>query len=707
MANELVLQGEAHLAIRSEQRVTPIALDVIREAKRRVLGDYPLSIHFLEGDEETDRPVLVLGKGKGDVNTLSVKQLMGKETAVSDLTRALRMALDVPEPVLFEYRVIENLLELDELGSVVMFDIETAGDIKTMLPSETRLISMAFNDGEKILVVPEELCEVMAGPYPNGFIPSILRERTVVAHNGKFDLRVVTERIVNGPPLYADQDTMLMHFAMNHGAKAHGLEQLAIKWFNADPWEHHVKPYLKGGAYYENIPRDILYKYNAEDVYWTGRLYREFYEQLEADPPRRALYQRLMQISRMLQDIEMSGVSVDVPFFQSLSSVLLEQTDVLLAELRELTADSKFNPNSHVQVKRHLAGWLGREPASSDEDTLTDLRYDMADNDEPARFIDLLLEYRGLGKLRSTYAEGILKREHGGVVFPSYLIHGTTTGRLSSKDPNIQNMPRPEEGQEMPVRKGLVPSATDRTILSVDYSQAELRVLAEITGDVNMIAAFQPGSADYFDLMMPGAFPALFKTLDDFYQYKEDYKAEAKNMRANLKGVQYGLNYGRKIKAIAKALRLPIEETEVLINGIFDTYPGLKEWQQNVERALTDPALSHFLTTPFNRRFQYEVITRRNRNAARNAALAFVPQSTANDICLNAALEVHRRAPRYDAHIVGLVHDAIYLDAPDDPKVLEPLSKMVMTEMTGAAATTFRRVPFDTEATTGPSWADV
>src|SRR5690625_2567553 len=701
MADELVLNSEVHLAIRSEEKVTPIALDVLKEAKRRVLGDHPLKLHFLEDDEETDHPTLVLGKGKGDVNTLTVRQLMGKETAVSDLTRALRLALDIPEEPLFDYRVIEQLEELDELGPVVMFDIETAGDISTMRPSETRLISMAFNDGERILVVPEELCESL----PEEIVYA-LRTRTVVAHNGKFDLAVVSARLGAGKVLYPDHDTMLMHFDMNHGAKVHGLEPLAIKWFNAEPWEHHAKKYTVGGAYYENIPRDILYKYNAEDVYWTGRLYREFYALLEADPPRRSLYGRLMRISNMLQDVERGGVTVDVPFYERLSKVLGEQADELLADLRELVADPKFNPGSHVQVKRHLGGWLGAEPASSDEPTLNDLRYDMEDDDEAARFIDMLLEYRGLAKLRSTYAEGILKRQHSGVIFPSYLIHGTTTGRLSSKDPNIQNMPRPEEDQDMPVRKGLVPSGPDRTILSVDYSQAELRVLAEITQDENMIAVFQPGAGDYFDMMMPQAFPTLFKDLADFEQYKKDHADDAKNKRATIKGVQYGLNYGRGVPAIAKALRLPVEEAAALVGGIFDTYPGLKKWHDNLRAALTDPSLAHFLTTPFNRQFQFEVITRRNHGNAFRAALAFVPQSTANDICLNAALEVHARAPRYDARIVGLVHDAIYLDAPDDEAVLEPLGKMVMTEMTGAAARLFSRVPFETEATTGPSWAD-
>lgn len=696
---ELEKQGQ-HLAIRSEQRVTPIAQDVIKEAKRRVLGDAPLTIHFLDDDEETEYPTLVLGKGEGDVRTLTVRQLMSKETAVSDLTRALRLALAIPEEPLYTYRVIERLDELDALGQVVMFDIETAGNIKTMLPSETRIISMSFNDGEQILVVPEELCEA-------GELLDVLTTRTAVAHNGKFDFRVVSDRINGGEQIYGAQDTMLMHYAMNHGAKVHGLEALAVKWFNADPWEHHVKPYLTGGAYYENIPKDILYKYNAEDVYWTGRLYREFYTLLEADPPRRALYQRLMSISRMLQDVEAGGVAVDVPFFERLSKVLGEQSEELLAGLRALTGNDKFNPGSHVQVKRQLGEWLGNEPASSDENTLTDLRYEMEDDSEPARFIDLLLDYRGHTKLRSTYAEGILKRHHDGVIYPSYLITGTTTGRLSSKDPNIQNMPRPEEDQSMPVRKGLVPSGPDRTILSVDYSQAELRVLAEITQDENMIAVFQPGAGDYFDLMMPQAFPNEFQSLEDFYSYKEEHPDDATNKRATIKGVQYGLNYGRGTAAIAKALGLAYEEAAALVGGIFDTYPGLKEWHNNLRAALTDTSLAHFLTTPFNRRFQYEVITRRNQGNAFRAALAFVPQSTANDICLNAALEVHARAPKYDARIVGLVHDAIYLDAPNDEAVLEPLGKMVMTEMTGAAAAIFHRVPFETEATTGPSWADV
>lgn len=679
----------------THQELSPTAIDVLKRAKEIVLGDIPLNL--VVNDEEAT-PRLVLGKasGEGDVTTLSVKQIVTKESAVTDLVAALRLVLDIPEPPAYEYLVIERLEELDSLGPMVAFDIEVAGDISTDLPWETPLISMAFYDGEQILVVPEELCE----SNPHGFIPRILRERTVIGHNTSFDMRTVSARLGQGETLYPDHDTMLMHYAMYHASKQNGLKEQAQKYFNAPEWEAEAKKYTVGGAHYENIPRHLLYKYNSGDVYWTWQLYQKYHEMLENDPPRRSLYHFLMDLSHMYQDIEDGGVPIDEDYFRRLSAELEEETNHLLTTMSALVKDDKFNPNSWQQVKKFIEGSLNRSIASTDEETLTDLLDGLDESHEVHKFVTALLDYRGKNKLRSTYAEGTLKRARNGVVHPEFTLHMTTTGRTSSLNPNVQNQPRG------PVtRTGFVASGEDRVVLAVDYSQIELRTLAELCGDEAMIAAFQPGAVDYFDNMMPAAYPSKFIDVENFQLYKEAHPAEAEELRAQVKGVQYGLNYGRGVKAIAKALGLTIEDTEKLVNAIFETYPGLRVWQEKVRRAIGDPDMAYMLTTPFNRRFQSEVITSRNRHVVEKAALAFVPQSTASDITQSAALQIHKRVHKYNARIVATIHDEIKFDAPAGN--IDDLLHMIRTEMVGAADAVFHRVAFEVEATTGRNWAEV
>lgn len=701
----------AALTIYAEQDITPTFVDVLKAAKQNVFGDEPLDVDFIgPGDAyEPDAAILELGKSKtftgAYVRTYSPKQLVSRATAVSDLGLALTHMMSVIDPPVYTYRVIENLSELDSLSRTnpVIADIEVGGDIRTDLPWETWLLSVAFNDGEQILVVPEELCkqatEWVWGPLSP--LHQALIDCITVWHNGKFDCRTLNALL--GLNIYPSHDTMLMHFAMHHGAKEHGLKPLAQKYFNAPEWEKDIEKYTVGKAHYENIPRPLLYKYNAGDVYWAGRLYQKFRAELENDPPRRTLYARILEIAGVLQDIEVGGVEIDVAYFEKLSADLGAEVEKHHDRLRELTDNADFNPGSPVQVKKFLAE-QGHEVKSSDEPTLEVLRRELGEGELVTDFIDSLLEFRGRAKLKSTYADGILRRTRKGILYPQYLAHGTTTGRLSSKDPNVQNMPRGPE-----VRTGLAVHRPDEdTNAECDYSQAELRTLAELTGDVAMIAAFQPGAVDYFDAMMPNAFPSRFETVEDYLNLKNEPAGSkwhdlAVELRAKLKGVQYGMNYGRGIKAIAIALNITVAEAQALVEGIFATYPGLQVWQENVRAAVTDPSLKHFLTTPFNRVFEQEVITDRNLNAVQNAALAFVPQSTANDLTLTAAVEVHRRSKDYDYRITALIHDAIIGQGPRENA--EPWAAMVKREMEGAAAAVFHRVPFNASASFGDNWA--
>lgn len=691
------------IAVRSEQHVSPTAVDVIREAKRRAWGDAAVEVTFYDSEEDIPAhlPVLVLGKGEGDVSTLSAAQIVTKESAITDLTQAFKLlAADLVVHTI-DYEVATDAAQLEEFGPDIVIDIETSGNVETDLPGEVDILSMGVNDGKRrILVIPGEWFKEWDKRVA---IIRLLKTRNLTAQNGQFDFRYLNAEL--GTNLYAVDDTMLMHYTMNHGAKAHKLEQLAIKFFNAEPWEHHIKPFTLKSAHYERIPKHLLYKYNAYDVYWSWLLREKFLDMLENDPPRRSLYRtHIMPMSHMLQEVSSGGVGDDVPLLEDIGARLDDAIAEELGKLREMLDNPKFNPGSWQQVQKAMEG-LGYPVPNTREDTLAIAQREMPEDTPAKAFIDALLEYRGLNKLRGTYVTGILKRQRDGVFFPEFLVHGTTTGRLSSKNPNIQNMPRPVENDPYPIRKALVSTRPDLVVASTDYSQIELRTLAELCNDPAMIAAFRPGSADYFDLMMPASFPSLVKSLEDFYEYKKDRPDEAKNMRAKVKGVQYGMNYGRMAKAIATALNIPVADAEAIVNGIHETFPGLKVWQDNVRRAVTDPDLSHFLITPFNRVFQSEVITWKNKINVQNAALAFVPQSTASDICVTAAMEVHKRIGDYDGRITALVHDAIYYEAPQ--RTMEDLVKMVEREMIGAAAGVFHRVSFDVESGVGNNWTEV
>lgn len=694
------------LAIITDQDISPTGIDVLRRAKELALGEATIDITVYGIDEEVppELPSLVLGSaGVGDVHTLSAAQIVTKESAISDLAEAFKRVTEAPEPHEFEYIVLgpDDLFENPPLlGPEVVVDIETSGDIRTDLPGEVDILCMAMTDGERIYVFTQEAIET-----DPAYILRLLEERDLVAHNGQFDMRFLTAGLNPARPFYATDDTLLMHYAMFHGAKKHKLKDLARKFFNAPEWEADIKKYTVGGAHYERIPRDLLYQYNAGDVYWTWRLLKKFRAMLELDPPRRELYEsHLMPTSHMLQDVSSGGVGADVPLLDDIGARLDDAAAAELDALRTLTKREKFNPGSWQQVKAVMEE-LGYPVPDTQEDTLVIAQREMEDGHPAKDFIDHLLEYRGLSKLRSTYVTGILKRQREGVFFPEFLVHGTTTGRLSSKNPNIQNIPRVTDNDPYPIRKAIITTREDLVAGSTDYSQIELRTLAELCGDEAMIAAFRPGATDYFDLMMPAAFPKIIKSLDDFYSYKVDRPAEAKNLRAQVKSVQYGMNYGRGTRAIATELDMPVGDADAIVSGIHATYPGLKVWQDNVRRAVIDPDLAHFLITPFNRQFQYEVITSRNRNAAENAALAFVPQSTASDICVRAAREVHKRIGAYRGRITALVHDAIYYEGPPDR--MEAIQKMVEREMIGAASAVFHRVEFAVESGIGTNWTEV
>lgn len=679
------------IAIYTEGKLLP----PVEEVLTGLLSQFPEVTGVTTWDEATERtlPVLVLGvmppiEPLRYVKTLSQKQILTNPAAMTELTVALKNLLAPPSYPPMQYKVVEwlNLQQEADLGNILVVDIETGGDMDKLLPTETWLLSCAINDGKNIYVFTEESMK------RKSVIDLLIRiftkkKRKLIAHNMKFDFRILTCEL--GVQIDGHLDTMLLHHAINLGAKEHGLKELCIKYLGAPDWEHDIKQYLKGKkGNYERIPRDVLYRYNAGDVYWTWHLYRYLSRAAELEERIAGVALHEFRMSRTFTDIESNAVGVNVAYLEELDKEYTAAFEVVLAKIQAL-AGEQFNPNSPQQVKKFFAEW-GITMKSTDEKNLLALK---TKTPEVLEFRDLLLEARGVTKMHGTYVKGFQKRMRGNLVYPTFLVHGTTTGRLSSKNPNIQNIPR-----EKKLRKVVVPRAEGRTMVQVDYSQAELRVMACLSGDPHLVAAFQKGQEDFFDAMLQSAFPDADLSTWTAQQRKDN--------RAKLKGVVYGLAYNRQARAIGVELKMTTKEAQTIINNFLRANPKFAEWRQWVIETVLDDERT--LITPFGRQYQAEVITDRNKQNIINSGLAFLPQSTASDMCADAAYYVNGRLKSGqfgDTMIVATIHDAILLDAPDE--YAEAASAMVVGEMESSGRRVFGdMVHFGAEASYGASWGE-
>jgi DNA polymerase-1 len=694
------------IAVYAEGRMMPPVEDLLVAVLRgrKDIGE----VHTW--DQATDRllPCLVLGNmpeiTPGHfVKTLSQKQILSNPAALTELGVAIDNLLTPPTFPKMEYRVVDtelSFLEERTLGDVLVVDIETTNyGNPNALNTEVGLLCIGINDGKNIYIFSEK---ALKAPRVIEQLIRIFRKkkRKLIAHNMKFDFPTIGH--IFGIELYGHLDTMLLHHSINHGAKEHGLKALCRKYLGAPDWEGDIKKHLKGskGGDYAAIPRAVLYQYNAYDVYWTWYLYEYLVAIANAEPRIKDVALHEFRASAYLfQDVEYTGAGVDVPYLAKLKAEYDEEEAPLLKEIKELADNPDFNPGSWQQVKKYLLEW-GLEPKTTGEADLLDLP--LKEGTEPHRFRELLLDIRGIRKNRDTYVVGVQKRMRGNVVHPTFNIHGTSTGRLSASDPNIQNIPRDKK-----LRKIFVPRAPGRTMVQVDYSQAELRVMAALSGDKHLISLFQKGSSDFFDAMIPGAFPERFPTLEEYLQYEaEECNGDEKDYRAQLKGVVYGLAYNRQAPAIAAELGLTVKQAQSIITNFLNAAPEFKKWRKEVQEIVLDPERT--LISPFGRQYQAEVITPKNKQNVLNSGLAFLPQSTASDLCVIAAINAHGRlkSGQYgDTMIVATIHDAILLDVPDE--YVDSVAAMVMEEMEKSGTEKFGDVlHFGADASTGRSWGE-
>ena len=672
----------------------PVLVTVLLKRARAVSG-LPAGTPIEVVDDPKAKDIAItLGtvKGyKGDAyKTLSPKQIVTNPQAILFLAQALQYGYLGPiDPGLElgkDWMIWEGQDISFKKGSVIALDIESAGDIDNDTFAAGRILSVALWNGKFGVVIPEELAET---PESAELIERLCRDCIVVCHNGTFDMPYLSKRL--GINVYHHEDTLLMHFVLDNLAGEHGLKPLARRWLRAADWDSDAKSYLKHGAYFENIPRDKLYRYNIYDVYWTFELYKYFKSMIDKAPD---FYKHRMRVTRVLHDVQMNGVAVSFTALDELEKKYQEQCDKSLVVLSSLAGEG-FNPQSPKQIKDYFAS-QGVSSPSFDSDHLKKLRRDGKETE----FIDALLEYRYAAKVIGSFIANVRRKTgEDGRIHPYYLPHGAKTGRLSAKGPAIQTM-----GRDSGIKRALVAEPGCK-IISCDYSQAELRTVAELADDKAMIAAFQPGAPDFFDDLMTKIWPEEFPTIEAYEAFKHEQPKTAKNRRALVKSICYGSNYGRGVPAIATALEMPIDSAQYVYDQYMGSYAGLRDWQQKVRHSVGRKEENYMRRTKFGMTYNPLFVPDANYASTRNEALAFVPQSTANDICLNAAIKINEQVGQYGAKLIGLVHDATYVECPEE--TVEECSRMMEREMAQAATLVFNRVPFVAEAEVGNNWEEV
>jgi len=587
---------------------------------------------------------------------------------------------DVPESVEGALRSLARFLP----GQPLAVDIETKveKDAGFEHASQYDLLCIGLSNGQRTVVLPGELLLVEAVRVRLG---STLQRSRIIAQNGKYDVPALWRF---APDLRLWFDTMLASYALDERGGIHSLDYLAREHLGAPNWKSDIKQYTKGSGDYARIPRDVLHRYNAYDVACTFWLYELLLARLQ-DHGLRNLHDFLVRASNALMKVEDEGVAINLAYLEQLDRHYTAE----LSTLEEQLSQWVLNPRSYPQAKAAFAQ-LGVVTPSTDVSHLSQIRERMEQliaagrAVEQARVVDAfaetLLAYRGWHKLRSTYTQGLIKRLHNGRIHTTYKQHATVTGRLSSANPNVQNIPyRSDEGRK--IRAAFTAQDEDHVFITSDFAQGELRVITVLAGIEQWEQAFREGRSPLRELA-----PQLFGP-----NYTKAQYVRTKNV---MYGSLYGMILGRGKQGTIYArdeLKMSNDAAYQLQRKLFQLLPEVAEWQEKT-RAFVKAGGT--LTTYKGRSRHFWYISKDNEKDILNEALAFVPQSTLSDICLTGATNLIERGIK----VRILVHDEIVVESRRDQ--VDATQEAITKAMADSAVEFTDKLPFPIEFSVGHSW---
>jgi DNA polymerase-1 len=529
-----------------------------------------------------------------------------------------------------------------------------------------------------------------------------------VNQNIKYDLLVLRAQGVE--PKGVAGDPMVADYLLHAGERSHNLEDLARRYLN-----HQVIPITdligkkskkQPQLTMDQVPTERVAEYAGEDADVAWRLTEILEERLgqgDGGAALRKLYDEVeVPLIEVLAELEYNGIRLDVPLLQRLGEEMGKQLAAIEQEIYRL-AGHPFNIGSLVQLRKVLFDELklpvqGRtgvtNAPSTDQETLEKLAALEGPNTELPRKI---LEHRQIAKLKSTYVDALptMINPKTGRIHASFNQTVTSTGRLSSSDPNLQNIPvRREQGQQ--IRQAFIPEP-GWVLLTADYSQIELRLLAHFCGDEGLRRAFAE-DRDVHAAVAAQIFGVPEKDVTD-------------GQRRMAKTVNFGVLYGMSPGGLAQRLHIPRDEAARFIDAYFARYPKVEEYQA---RVLAECRRTGYVGTLLGRRRRFDPqairanSTYQQRNQAEREAINMEIQGSAADLMKLAMLRVHRRmkGDGLSARMLLTVHDELVFEAP--PKELKRLAALVREEMTTPLEKALGlEVPLVVDLASGPNWLDV
>lgn len=622
---------------------------------------------------------------------------------------------------LYEAHDPESILQMIKVIGTVATNGEIGADIETRRVEweDNYLLSMGFATSEDTcyalynIPVPgaKHIGEVDQRIYDALQELFARRDITWIWHNGKFDCGRL--KYLCNLDAHVDEDTMLLHYcAINEKRGTHGLKDLGQLYLQAPAWDDELdkikREYCKRNKIklsdfmYDMIPTSVLIPYMQRDCIATRRLKRVFHA--IGRPEAKFIYEKLIAASGAYMRVELAGIRLDMDYLEDLEFQLEQELKDAQKHLDEVAstiwdpmlyakatgAHAKpgdvFNIKSPKQLKWMLTTVLGYPVPSTDAQTIEELTDEVEAGvitDPRARdFLSAIASVRKNSKYMDTYVQGLRDvvckdmRIRG-----TFNLHGTETGRLSSSSPNMQNIPRDKR------IKNLLVATPGYKLVQLDYSQAELRVLAMLSRDPWLINVYREGK-DLHDAVATDMFGPDF----------------TKEQRVMAKTINFGIAYGRGPGSIAQVFKKSMSEARSIIDKWFKPMPYVKAWIEG-RRAMArkgEPCV-----TPFGRERHF-VITNEERNHIQNEYINTPIQSIASDFTMFSLVEIDKYLTEkgYDARIVTTVHDSIIIECKDEEWLVNDIAAKAKEIM---ATTPSKYVPdcplpFKADAEVGYAW---
>ena len=594
-----------------------------------------------------------------------------------------------------QYHLIDTPALRKELIYHLLLQEEVCVDTETTSidPHQATLLGLAF------AYYPGEAYYVPVPTNPKAAIPiveefkSVLESTTIrkIGQNLKYDINVLKRYGVNvGTPIF---DTMLAHYLLAPDIR-HNLNTMAEQYLHYTPLpiESLIGPKGKSQKNMQTVDINLIKEYAGEDADVTLQVYRKLAPEIATQGLTKMLHEVEFPLVNVLAAMEHTGVKVDTEALRILSESMAKEIQVLEQAIHNLAGDT-FNIASPKQLGDMLFNKLKltKTPKKTKSGQYTTGEEALQGLVKEHPIVDKIMEYRELKKLKSTYIDALptMISPTDGMIHTSYNQAVTSTGRLSSTHPNLQNIPiRTAKGRA--IRKAFVPRKAGHLLLTADYSQIELRIMASFAQDATMMAAFQAGK----DIHQATA-SRLFKVPTE---------AVNKDMRRQAKTANFGIIYGISAFGLAQRLNIPRSEAAALIQAYFKEFPAIKTYMDTViEKAKSQG----YVTTLLGRKRELRDINSRNAGlrgfAERNAINAPI-QGTAAEMIKLAMIHIHdwMLKKKLRSRMVLQVHDELVFDAPQEeiPLLQQHIPQMMQEALPLS-------VPIEVDVKIGANWLDV